>query len=153
MVIYTHKLDNSHNYDYNRVMKSRCYCILHSIISLMVGVSIYVLFRKNTYIHTILNISPDMFFGYSSFLLDELIRYALPDFLWSYSLNFGLYAIYLPKNKGKIIIPITVSLLGFCWEILQKFGLTSGTFDIIDCLMYVGASMVSCIIYLKEFKK
>ncbi len=153
MVIYTHKLDNSHNYDYNKPMKSRCYCILHSIISLLVGITIYILFRKNTYIHTYLSISPDMFFGNNKFLLDEVMRYALPDFLWSYSLNFGLYSIYLPNNKWRIIIPVIVSILGFCWEILQKAGLTNGTFDIIDCVMYVGASMVSYIIYLKEFKK
>ncbi len=153
MVIYTHKLDNSHNCDYNSYMKSRCYCILHSIISLLTGLVIYILFRKNTYIHSALNIFPDMFFANDNFLFDEIIRYALPDFFWSYSLCLGLYSIYLPTGKGKVIIPATACSLGIGWEVMQKLGIASGTFDIIDCLMYVGASLVSYIIYLKEFKK
>lgn len=129
-------------------MKHRLPYILQSLISLTIGGIIYIFLRRNTYIHFIFNI-PREFYCNISFPFDNFIRYHLPDFLWCYSMSMALYSILLPK-KSNISICVISMLFGIGLEVLQYLSIISGTFDFIDCIIYVLAAIISNIFYKKR---
>lgn len=131
-------------------MNSRFYYFSHSIIALLIGFTDYILFRKGTYLHNWFNITESDTFYDLSFFGDVFLKYYLPDFLWAYALTMALFAVVLPKSKKHYIFIIFVSLFGITWEILQKLSFVSGTFDIIDCFMYIIAAIIADLIYLKR---
>ncbi len=130
-------------------MKNRLIYTLQSVISLTFGAIIYILFRKNTYLHGFLNISTPLLSNIE-FFADNLIRYALPDFLWCYSFTMMIYAVLMPQKKKGIYAGVFCAFSGIFWEILQKLSVVSGTFDLIDCAMYIFASYYSYKIYNKR---
>ncbi len=132
-------------------MKNRVSCILHSVISLGVGGLIYLLFREETYLHSILHMGDGILAG-GHFPGDFLVRFYLPDFLWAYSLTMALYAVLLPR-KNSILVVITVGGVGIAWELLQLGGCVSGTFDVFDCLTYLSAAILSNFIFLIRTNK
>ncbi len=132
-------------------MKKRCCYLIRAVISLCLGLCIYLFFRQGTYIHKILTISNGFWLSEINFFWDSLVRYALPDFLWGYALSMMLYALWLPKKKIYLISYVSASL-GVMWEILQLLSIAKGTFDIIDCGMYILASWISYISYKKREK-
>ncbi len=129
-------------------MKIRLKYTLYSFLSLLIGGVIYILFRSDTYIHSFLNITT-LYLSNTDFFGDEIIRYALPDFLWGFSLSMMVYAVLLPNKKKSIYAGMLCAFLGTLWEILQKLSIVTGTFDIIDCLMYISSAVFSYIIYNK----
>ncbi len=111
-----------------------------------------MVFRNNTYIHSIIsieliNISGLNFFG------DSFVRYYLPDFLWGYSLAMAFYGLFLPKLKSSFCIVVIVVLAGISWELLQFIKPEFGTFDLLDCLMYLVSALISNYIYFIGEKK
>lgn len=130
-------------------MKTTCryvrFCLIHSITALLIGVAIYIFFREHTYINS--------FFGLQKIssrdsLLLDAISFYLPDFLWAYSLTFML-ALFCEHRLSGVIS----SLFGVVWEIMQRIGAVSGTFDMIDILMYITASMFAVLILLFNRRK
>ena len=102
-------------------------------------------FREHTYINS--------FFGLQKIssrdsLLLDAISFYLPDFLWAYSLTFML-ALFCEHRLSGVIS----SLFGVVWEIMQRIGAVSGTFDMIDILMYITASMFAVLILLFNRRK
>ncbi len=132
-------------------MKNRVYYLSHSFFSLCVGLSLYLFVRQGTYIHQILHTPIAFGFSEVSFFGDKIVRYAFPDFLWGYALSMVLYALWLPRKKAYIISVIS-ALLGIAWELCQLLSIVNGTFDIIDCGMYILASIISYHFYKKREK-
>ncbi len=130
-------------------MKNRCFYIIHSFLSIFIGAFIYIVFRSNTYIHNFLNIKEPLLSNIN-FYGDQIIRYALPDFLWCYSFTMLIYAILMPVKNKSLIVCISCIIFGILWEILQLLSIITGTFDLIDCFMYILAAIISYIIYIKR---
>ena len=136
-------------------MSKRKKNILFSLISLIVGSLLYILFRKNTYIGGILNGIENIYISRERYLfqVSDFFKFYLPDFLWGFSLGCGLIAIHNPRIKGVIICASYSFLCGLIWELLQYLEVLSGTGDIHDVIMYLLASVVCIIINLKETRR
>lgn len=135
-------------------MSKRIRMLLLCLLSLTLGVIIYTYYRSDTYIgnliREILNIE------YKTANHFSFISYYIPDYLWAFSLCSGLFAIYPLKPSLGFWWGIVTFIYGVIWEIMQYFALISGTFDIVDIIMYfTAASSVVTINYLfnKEKKK
>lgn len=107
-----------------------------SVFSLILGLLIYIFFRKGTYIHTFLKLNDVFNLADSSFFGSDFIKYFLPDFLWAFSLSNAFIAISNKTKKEVIVIGFVVIILAVLWEVLQLFEIVSGTFDWIDCFIY-----------------
>ena len=122
-------------------MKTKNYfiyiCLLNCILALITGMLIYSLFGKGTYIDSIIKL-PDINIPH---VLSELLRFYLADALWAYALTFSL-SLFI----NEFFAGILSSVLGVSWELCQMLSIVSGTFDIIDILMYLSASALAVLI-------
>lgn len=124
-------------------MKYRLYyikcCLFHSVLSLSFGFAIYLFFRDNTYIHRIIGQYLSIpFLGDFDFFGIHFFRYYLVDGLWAYSLTFALSA-FINQRTAAVIS----SLFGIWYEFLQMLHIVNGTFDFIDCIMYLSSSLLA----------
>ena len=71
------------------------------------------------------------------------------DFLWAYSLNFALALILKPFNRTILLSSLLAFSAGFLFEILQYFGIFSGTYDFFDILSETAAVTVSGLMIYK----
>lgn len=133
-------------------MSKRACFFLMSLLFLGFGAMIYILFRPNTHIAVICDsiIDLDLFRQSVSIFGCNFLKFYLPDLLWGLSLSLGMYAIFLPNLKQKIVLSVIVLLCGVVWEILQWTGIIGGTGDIIDIIMYLSASILAVIINFKR---
>lgn len=122
--------------------------------SLIIGCIIYIVFRPDTYISDLFdNI---IFIEKLRITFSEsncnFLRFYLPDYLWCFSLSCGLIAI-LAHKLSDIFICVTVALMcGVVWELLQLLNITSGTYDYLDILMYLLATICVATINLRSFR-
>ena len=122
-------------------MQKRFTWCIYSITALLLGFLDYILYRQDTYIGA-LSIFPAIphHWGYNFF------AYYFPDFLWAFSLSFGLFAVLAPeKHKTTLCFLLTVTY-GSLWEFCQHHGWISGTADFVDLCMYVAAASAAVII-------
>ena len=68
------------------------------------------------------------------------VRYSLPDFLWAFGLCCALHAVVLPNGRRSVPVSLFSALVGCAWELLQLAGIVGGTFDPLNCLMYLAAA-------------
>lgn len=136
-------------------MQRRQRNIIYSMVGLLLGGILYVLFRSNTYISRIFASS-----GMVLFLRElaepyawEFLRYYLPDFLWCFSLSCGIQAICLSERKEVILYALIAFLCGVTWELCQCMNIVSGVGDLYDVLMYFLGSSLSVLVNLKGEKK
>lgn len=136
-------------------MSKRRINILLGTLALILGFLIYILFRTNTYIA-----KPFEAVRWIEYIRRYLLRgscdfikFYFPDFLWGFSLNCGLVAIYLPGFKGNVVCGCVAFFCGCIWEALQYIGVVNGTGDIVDITMYLLASIFNIIINLKETRR
>ncbi|MBR7132939.1 MAG: hypothetical protein IKD04_05350 [Clostridia bacterium] len=125
------------------------------IFSLLTGLLIYVLFRENTYISKIIlsQIPLTEVKALFSCLECDFVKYYLPDFLWALSLGCGIYIILKPQGTRQALLCSLITFLsGLCYELLQLYGIISGTGDVIDISLYFSAALTVNIIYLGEKK-
>ena len=127
--------------------------VLLSISSLIIGLIIYIFFRNGTYIHTFLKIHNSFNLSHLNFFGSDFIKYYFPDFLWAFALTNALLALSNKKNKEKMIIGAVVILLSILWEVLQIFEIVSGTFDFIDCFIYLFAVIIAVAIATERKRK
>jgi len=112
--------------------------ILHCIIPILVGLSIYVLFRGINIIDSSRKTFPLFQFRPADFIL-----YNIPDGLWLYSFLSSIAIIW--KNNSSlhfkywILIAIVLSFLS---EFLQIILWLPGTFDLLDLLVYIMATTI-----------
>lgn len=130
-------------------MKLRIFCIIHAIVSICVGVCLYLLFGNNIILYQFLNIKQG-FFSSADFIGKDIICYYLPDTLWSYGFCAALCALYVPKNKGIWICVLSSITFGTVWEIAQLFNQVPGTFDYFDFAAYVLGALIFCLLFIKK---
>ena len=115
-------------------------CLLNCVITLVSGVLIYALLRENTYINNFIDFPNTK----ASSVLIDFLRFYLVDALWAYALTFAL-SIFI----NEIFSGIISTAFGTLWELSQLCRIVSGTFDILDIIMYLSASTIAVlIIYL-----
>ena len=124
-----------------------------TIVSLLTGFIIYLLFRENTYISRFI----DNFVDLSAVrkcckpLESDFLKYYFPDYLWALSLTSALHMIFSPKKSESWFCSLTTLLLGCAYELLQFFNLISGTGDFVDVLLYLfGGFTINAIAIKKE---
>lgn len=122
-------------------MQKRFKWSIVSIAALLLGALDYMLYRQDTYIGA-LSIFPAMpsHWGYGIF------AYHFPDFLWAFSLIFGLFTIISPTQKNSALCLLITVTYGGLWELGQSIGWISGTADLIDVGMYITAALSAVII-------
>ncbi len=153
-------VDNSHKYDYNIIqgenaMSNRLFYAVFCFISLALGGVLYLLFRENTYITAFFegnSLLQNMRMALG-FLENEFLKFYFPDFLWAFSLCFGLCLIFDPQPQGIIVCSVIPFIYGVIWEVLQKQGIIKGTGDMADVIMYLAASSFAVILCLKRRNK
>lgn len=143
----------------NIVRRIRLFYLLLALVSLVIGTVIYIFLRQGTYIH---NALPEFvickLIAIYSFIPKspaiDCLRYYFVDFLWCFSLNFSLYAVLsFQSHIVSICISLLSAFLGFGFEMAQFFSLISGTYDFLDILMYIVASLCAVMINNKFIKR
>ena len=133
-------------------MSNRLFYAVLSVASLLLGGILYLLFRENTYISALLKDFTvlEEIRGNLRFIENDFIKYYFPDFLWSFSLAFGLLTIF-DCNFRSIVICSEISFFcGLFWEIFQFLNIVSGTGDLFDIAMYLTAAVCVVVICLKR---
>ena len=130
-------------------MKLRKFCLIHTVLSLSIGVCLYLLFGNNIIFYQMLNIKQG-FFSSADFIGKDILCYYLPDTLWSYSFCAALCAIYAPKDNGIWICVLCSIAFGVAWEIAQLFEQVPGTFDLFDFATYVFGALIFGLLFIKK---
>ena len=115
--------------------------LIISFGSLLLGFLIYLFFNQQTpisfWIKGLLDISS---LPNNSFTI--VIRCFGADFLWSLSFTMIIQFILWLKKKHTFLL-ILCSILGAVYELMQCFGFSSGTADILDVIVYILGSIIA----------
>lgn len=125
-----------------------------AIVSLLLGLICYLLFREKTYVSEIVNsiINLKNARNYFKFIENDFFKYYFPDFLWAVSFSCCLHIIFKPKICGSIICTIVIAFIGLLFETLQFLKIINGTGDILDVCLYIFGGFTVNIITLKRGK-
>ena len=85
----------------------------------------------------------------SDIQLPEMIRYCIPDGLWTLSYILFMDAIWNPDLKRQILFGSIIPIVGGISEVLQYFNVLSGTFDVVDISCYLVPFVLYLIIKFK----
>lgn len=125
-------------------MKRQHYILL-SIISLALGILVYILFHP-------VPVAFDLLPWIKSFpkipihspILNQFIQSYAADMLWATSFAFIIQCIImLPKRKSVLLL--LSALLGLTVELLQLFHIMKGVFDPIDIIVYIIGAFITAI--------
>lgn len=128
--------------------------IVHVIFPLIIGTLIYILFRNDRILIfewiKYVSIDDTIYTIRRSTLplckyIPNFILYSIPDFIWVYSGTISLLYIWKCSMYKYLWIFLPV-ICAVGAEILQKVGLISGTFCIIDITFYITGFVLSYII-------
>lgn len=122
--------------------RSEIWCAGHCLGALILGALIYVLLRPDTTLYRwgdmlglvkapICTDSPAF----------DLLRYYIVDALWAYALTFALFPFMSPIRAA-----VLSDCWGIIWELAQGSGVVSGTFDLVDIIMYLTAAGIAVLI-------
>ncbi len=126
--------------------------IILGIAALILGGLLYILFRTDTYISGILS-RISLFRQWAIVARaysNDFVKFYLPDFLWAFSLGCLLHAVTGSSGYRSVLCCIGASACGSAWELLQMLNIVSGTFDLMDILMYLLAGAVCFLINLRR---
>lgn len=118
-------------------------CLLCSFFALLIGFIIYIFFRQDTYIHTLLQNLFGLSLPYLPLggIFGTLVRNWGGDFFWGMALCFLLAVIFKPF-RHKLVFAVTVTVtLGALLEILQFYGVITGTGDFFDIVSEATAAV------------
>ena len=129
--------------------------VLHIILPIFVGSTIYVLFREKTLLmfdwfsylklDFIIDSLRNNFYGYRMYI-PKSILFSLPDALWVYSFTMFL-SIYF-KN----IILLSIIFIGSIITEISQLWFVVGTFDIYD-VIYMFALYLIAMYFIKKFEE
>jgi hypothetical protein len=78
----------------------------------------------------------------------SLVRNFIPDACWAFSFTYAFFLLWKNERTRWVqIIPI-VLFIGF--ELLQKFAIITGTFDLIDCVVYIIAYLLATVLIIRH---
>ena len=137
--------------------------IILSVLALLSGGIIYILFRKTepVFIHWIQAIAPESWFStdrHISLHLPEWIVFSLPNGLWAFAYALLITGIWSGnKSRLKYLWISSIPVLVFGFELLQYFGLIRGSFSVLDLAFGAGGIITGCIVgrlgYRSKFHK
>ena len=141
----------------NNLKYFRVFLLAESFLLLVSGVLIYLFFRSGTFIHEFATELMGFNFEKPVLLQENLfydfLRYYFVDFLWLASFFNAYLAVRSRVTSASILGSFIVAFLtGIIYELLQCFGIISGTFDLVDIIMYLTAGIISAavnIFYMK----
>ena len=129
--------------------------VLHIILPIFVGSTIYVLFREKTLLmfdwfsylklDFIIDSLRNNFYGYRTYI-PKSILFSLPDALWVYSFTMFL-SIYF-KNR----ILLSIIFIGSIITEISQLWFVVGTFDIYD-VIYMFALYLIAMYFIKKFEE
>jgi hypothetical protein len=129
--------------------------IFHVFFPISIGGLIYMFFRSksllmftwfdNLGLNTMISYYRSSLIKYSN-IIPDWVLFSLPDGLWVYSFSSSLLLLWGNDFKISSFWLFLPFLFGSGVEIMQKFDLVSGTFDIIDLIICLLASILSIII-------
>ena len=136
--------------------------MLHVCIPILMGLIIYALFRPNSLLlsHWLINMNINIYGLINQlqanvhFLPPAILLYNMPDALWMYS--FTSLMIILWDNKLSSISAFWILLVpfaGILTEAGQFFNIIPGTFDILDLLFLIIASVLPFILIKVTIQK
>lgn len=120
-------------------MKIRVCAAVQAVIALAVGATVYLLFREETLLHQVLRCPVNQKLATATFWGCDFVRFYFADFLWGYALTLALISVYL-RGYGVIV---AVAAVGWTYEVLQRWGVVSGTGDIADVFLYLLAAIAA----------
>lgn len=85
----------------------------------------------------------------SDIQIPEIIRYCIPDGLWTLSYILFMDAIWSPDVKRQTLFCGIIPIMGALSEILQYYNVVKGTFDVIDLLCYIIPYILYLILIVK----
>ena len=122
--------------------------MLFSGVYLILGLFVYLFFNQNTYISRIV-ISvidlPNIHLG--NRCVEHIVNSFLADFLWSVSATFAVQYIFELKGRKVFLLSLT-AILGITVELMQKFNIMSGVYDLYDIVTYIIGSFYSIFIII-----
>lgn len=119
--------------------------VLHALTALFLGLVYYLIRRPDILVCrlvfrlTDLQI-PQAWYLYSHPLLHITDCY-LADFLWAYALTFTIGAVFYGKRNWRVGLVMCLAA-DFFMELTQGLHLLSGTFDWMDILVQLGATLL-----------
>lgn len=133
--------------------KKHIFLLINIVFPLIIGLAIYLICYKSTYINTTFNeifgFTPPYFYSDNTFY--RFISCWACDILWAYSLTFGLYLCFKDFKNPLVISSVLAVSLAVIMEILQAYDLISGTFDIWDIILEITAIILAVIIIKRSF--
>jgi len=126
---------------------------LASLISLVIGMGIYLFFRNTNMLLfkwiPKLQIFKDVYIPTKQSFFTSILKYNLPDTLWFLSGIFFLRFIWFYKFKEQNVYVICFFLMGVVFEISQLSDSIPGTFDFLDLLFLGIGAFVESLLYKK----
>ena len=127
---------------------------IHVVLSLVIGLAIYIFFRQGTWLHR--NILPGhtrSFIQIADSFWGNILKYNLPDFCWSYSFSSALF-IWGKWRGGQIkLFVFFVFLLILAAEPLQLLLPSRFTFDWMDMVAALLAVLLSFLLVFSKWQK
>jgi len=81
--------------------------------------------------------------------IPDIIKYCIPDGLWTLSYILLMDAIWTPQVKKQFLFCGIIPIVGGISEVLQYFNVVRGTFDVIDLLCYIVPYVIYLILIVK----
>ena len=119
------------------------------VLPMVVGLIVYLILKPSAYVSELiidilglrqLNIQTS-----DNWFL-SIIRNYLCDFLWAFSLTAAISLLYYDNRFRSVISVLICLIVGIIIELLQLWGVISGTFDIVDLIVQSIGSILSIII-------
>lgn len=139
--------------------KAKVISYLLSSLLFLIGGFIYIAFRTTSLLmfkwFDILGLSDAIYTiraGVSDYkIASSWVLYSLPDGLWTMSYVIVMAALWDFDYCRHYLIVLFIPFLAIASEILQVFGLVHGTFDWVDLITYITATILG-IIYCSFIK-
>ena len=128
--------------------------VLLSILTLILGISIYLLLRdlNNILLFSLLQ-KPDLndkiLVPLKPLMFSNILRYNIPDMLWFISAIFFLRFFWFYQIKVQTVYIMFFYLFGFVFETSQLLKNIPGTFDRLDLLFMGIGAFVEGLLYKK----
>jgi len=131
--------------------KERLFYLLNICLPLTLGALIYLALRPDTYIAYYLR----CLFNLPTMTLVcggvyKFLRNYSSDILWAYSLMFAVFVVSNRSAKRLILTAALCIVFEISIEMCQYIGIIKGTFDILDVIAEIIATVVAFIIIKKK---
>ncbi len=117
-----------------------------SVILLILGLLLYLLFNREVFVSRMLLKEIPVRGISSDAVIVKILRGYGADMMWSASFTMIIqFILWLPKKRLALLF--LCSLPGIIYELIQYSGLTTGTADIKDVIVYIFGSLLAVLFF------